>query len=36
MSQAQNRYKTDLRELQFLLFEQFGMTDILGKEPFAT
>ncbi|MFO0682703.1 MAG: acyl-CoA dehydrogenase [Sandaracinus sp.] len=35
MSQAQNRYKTDLRELQFLLFEQFGMGDILGKEPFA-
>ncbi len=35
MSLAQNRYKTDLRELQFLLFEQFGMGDILGKEPFA-
>jgi alkylation response protein AidB-like acyl-CoA dehydrogenase len=35
MSQAQNRYKTDLRELQFLIFEQFGMRDILGKEPFA-
>ena len=35
MSQAQNRYKTDLRELQFLLFEQFGMQDILGKEPYA-
>lgn len=35
MSQAQNRYKTDLRELQFLLFEQFGMRDILGKEPYA-
>jgi len=35
MSLAQNRYKTDLRELQFLLFEQFGMRDILGKEPYA-
>ena len=35
MSQAQNRYKADLREFQFLLFEQFGMGDILGKEPFA-
>ncbi len=35
MSQAQNRYKTDLRELSFLLFEQFGMRDILGKEPYA-
>lgn len=35
MSQAQNRYKADLREMQFLLFEQFGFGDLLGKEPFA-
>ena len=34
MSQAQNRYKADLRELQFLIFEQFGIRDILSKEPF--
>lgn len=31
---AQNRYKADLRELRFLLFEQFRLGDILGKEPF--
>ena len=35
MSQAQNRYKADLRELQFLVFEQFGLRDLLSKEPFA-
>ena len=35
MSQPQNRYKADLREIQFLLFEQFGFGDLLGKEPFA-
>ncbi len=35
MSEAQNKYKADLREFSFLLFEQFGMRDILGKEPFA-
>ncbi len=34
MSQAQNRYKADLREIQFLLFEQFGLGDLLGKAPF--
>jgi alkylation response protein AidB-like acyl-CoA dehydrogenase len=32
--QAINRYKADLRELQFLLFEQFKLADILGKAPF--
>ena len=31
---AQNRYKADLRELRFLLFEQFALDEILGKEPF--
>jgi alkylation response protein AidB-like acyl-CoA dehydrogenase len=35
MSQAQNRYKADLREIEFLLFEQFQIGDILSKEPFA-
>lgn len=33
-SQAQNRYKADLRELRFLLFEQFRLGDLLGQEPF--
>ncbi|MFK7985418.1 MAG: acyl-CoA dehydrogenase [Sandaracinaceae bacterium] len=34
MSQPQNRYKADLREIQFLLFEQFGLSDLLGKAPY--
>jgi alkylation response protein AidB-like acyl-CoA dehydrogenase len=32
--QAINRYKADLRELQFLLFEQFKLGELLGKAPF--
>jgi alkylation response protein AidB-like acyl-CoA dehydrogenase len=32
--QAINRYKADLRELHFLLFEQFRVDELLGKEPF--
>ena len=32
--QAINRYKADLRELNFLLFEQFRIGDLLGKAPF--
>jgi alkylation response protein AidB-like acyl-CoA dehydrogenase len=32
--QAINRYKADLREFFFLLFEQFKIGDLLGKEPF--
>jgi len=32
--QAINRYKTDLRELFFLLFEQFKVGDHLSKPPF--
>ncbi len=32
--QAINRYKTDLRELHFLLFEQFKLGELLGKGPF--
>jgi alkylation response protein AidB-like acyl-CoA dehydrogenase len=35
MSQPQNRYKADLRDVRFLLFEQFGITDLIGKAPFA-
>ena len=31
---AINRYKADLRELNFLLFEQFRLDELLGKEPF--
>ena len=31
---AQNRYKADLREFKFLLFEQFKLGDLLGKAPF--
>ncbi|HXX67189.1 MAG TPA: acyl-CoA dehydrogenase [Polyangiaceae bacterium] len=29
-----NRYKADLRELSFLLFEQFRVDELLGKAPF--
>ncbi len=32
---AQNRYKADLREIRFLLFEQFGLGELLSKEPYA-
>ena len=32
--QAINRYKADLREYHFLLFEQFGLGNLLGKGPF--
>jgi alkylation response protein AidB-like acyl-CoA dehydrogenase len=32
--QAINRYKADLRELSFLLFEQFKLGDLLGKAPY--
>jgi alkylation response protein AidB-like acyl-CoA dehydrogenase len=33
--QAINRYKADLREFFFLLFEQFKLGEVLGKDPFA-
>jgi len=33
--QTINRYKADLREFNFLLFEQFKLDELLGKEPFA-
>jgi alkylation response protein AidB-like acyl-CoA dehydrogenase len=32
--QAINRYKADLREFSFLLFEQFKIGEILGKAPY--
>ncbi|MEZ4260004.1 MAG: acyl-CoA dehydrogenase [Polyangiaceae bacterium] len=32
--QAINRYKADLREISFLLFEQFDIGSLLGKAPF--
>ena len=35
MSQPINRYKADLRETRFLLFEQFRLQDLLGRAPFA-
>jgi alkylation response protein AidB-like acyl-CoA dehydrogenase len=31
---ANNRYKADLREMFFLLFEQFKLGELLGKAPF--
>ena len=34
MSQPQNRYKADLRDFRFALFEQFKLGDLLGKEPY--
>jgi alkylation response protein AidB-like acyl-CoA dehydrogenase len=33
--QAYNRYKADLRELRFLLFEQFQIEQLLGQPPFS-
>src|SRR5688500_3257613 len=33
MSQPVNRYRCDLRDMRFLLFEQFGLGDLLGKAP---
>ena len=34
MSQSINRYKADLRDFRFLMFEQFGLDDLLGTKPF--
>jgi alkylation response protein AidB-like acyl-CoA dehydrogenase len=34
--QAINRYKADLREMSFLLFEQFKVDALLGKAPFES
>ena len=33
MAHAQNRYLADLRDFQFLLFEQFPLADILKQQP---
>ena len=35
MSQLLNRYRADLRDHRFVLFEQFRITDVLGQPPFA-
>ncbi len=35
MTQPINRYKANLRDFSFVLFEQFGLQDLLGKAPFA-
>jgi alkylation response protein AidB-like acyl-CoA dehydrogenase len=34
MAQPINRYKADLRDYKFLLFEQFRLQEILGKAPY--
>ncbi len=34
MAQNINRYKADLRDFRFLLFEQFELDELLGKAPF--
>jgi alkylation response protein AidB-like acyl-CoA dehydrogenase len=34
VAQAVNRYKADLREIQFVLFEQLKLQELLGKAPF--
>ncbi len=34
--QAINRYKVDMREIFFLLFEQFKINELLGKGPFES
>jgi alkylation response protein AidB-like acyl-CoA dehydrogenase len=36
MSASINRYRVDLRELFFVLFEQFGFSEVASKEPFST
>src|SRR5688572_20906589 len=32
--QAINRYKADLREMNFLLWEQFKLDEVLGQSPY--
>src|SRR6478735_302209 len=34
MSAGINHYKTDLREIFFTLFEQFGLGQVAGQAPF--
>src|SRR5579871_1245192 len=35
MAKGQNRYRADLREFHFCLFEQFKLGELLGKPPFV-
>jgi alkylation response protein AidB-like acyl-CoA dehydrogenase len=35
VSQNINRYRADLRELKFVLFEQFGLEELLGEGPYG-
>lgn len=35
MAQPTNRYKADLRDFAFLMFEQFNLQDVLGKAPYS-
>ncbi len=35
LAHAVNRYKADLRDMRFLMFEQFNLQDLLGKAPFG-
>ncbi len=35
MAQPINRYKTDLRDFSFLLFEQFKLQEVLGAAPYG-
>src|SRR5436305_8336889 len=34
MGGAVNRYRADLRDFRFVLFEQFKLGELLGKTPF--
>ena len=34
MSAPMNQFKADLREMRFVLFEQLGLREVLGKGPF--
>jgi alkylation response protein AidB-like acyl-CoA dehydrogenase len=35
MAQPQNRFKVDLRDIRFVLFEQLRIQDLVGKPPYA-
>ena len=35
MGQGVNRYRCDLRDMRFLLFEQFGLDRLLGEGPYV-
>src|SRR5262245_48215435 len=36
VTKGTNRYRTNLREIKFVLFEQLGLQDILGSGPFSS